>query len=149
MKLSRNSIFQFSFFSLIILLLGSTFNALAAANSVPISYADDITLPIDQSQFFPSICAGIQFQNVIYASDSNHGNVQGSDKNDLIFGTNGNDKILGKAGDDCILGGGGDDEIMGMDGNDILDGGDGFDTIKGGVGDDTCVNGEDVSSCEF
>jgi Ca2+-binding RTX toxin-like protein len=149
MKRSLKSITQFSLISLIILLIGSTFSALAAANSVPISYADDITLPIDQSQFFPGICAGIQIQNVIYASESPNGNVQGSDGNDLIFGTNGNDKILGKAGDDCILGGGGDDEIMGMDGNDILDGGDGFDIIKGGIGDDTCVNGEDVSSCEF
>lgn len=149
MKPLHKSIVKFSFFSLIILLLGSTFSALAAANSVPISYADDITLPIDQSQFFPGVCAGIQIQNVIYASESPSGNIQGSDKNDLIFGTNGNDKILGKAGDDCILGGDGDDEIMGMDGNDILDGGDGFDTIKGGIGDDTCVNGEDVSSCEF
>lgn len=145
----QKSIVKFSFLSLIILLLGSTFSALAAANSVPISYADDITLTIDQTQFFPSICAGIQIQNVIYASESLNGNIQGTDQNDLIFGTNGNDKILGKAGDDCILGGGGDDEIMGMDGNDILDGGDGFDTIKGGIGDDTCVNGEDVSSCEF
>jgi Ca2+-binding RTX toxin-like protein len=149
MKFPNQSIIRISLFCLLLLIIGTSVSALAAANTVPVSYADDITIPIDQNQFYPSICAGITIQNVIYAIENPQPVIQGTEMNDLIFGTDDGEKILGKGGDDCILGNGGNDKLLGMEGNDVLDGGDGYDTLKGGSGDDNCFNGENVSLCEF
>ena len=135
---------SFIFFSAIMIIL-SMFNAIAASNYVPTTYAMDKTFPIDQNQFVPAICKNIVFDNIISGS----GKIQGTPGNDLIFGSDGDDDIKGVNGDDCILGGGGNDLIFGQNGDDIIDGGPGEDTIDGGPGNDTCLNGENVSSCEY
>ncbi len=140
----RKKILNLSMIGLVILILTSTFGALAAANSVPVSYAMDTTFPIDQNQFIPQQCRGIIFDDIIYGA----GDINGGPRNDLIFGSSGNDNIRGGNGDDCIIGGGGDDYIRGQNGDDFLDGGPGNDRLEGGPGNDTCINGEDLTNCE-
>jgi len=140
----RKKILNVSMIGLAIVLIISTYSALAAANTVPMSYAMDTTIPIDQSQFIPSQCAGMTFDNIIVGS----GDINGGSRNDLIYGGPGNDNIRGGMGDDCIIGGGGDDTLRGQNGDDILVGGSGYDIIEGGPGYDTCFFGDDVKECE-
>lgn len=140
----RRIITRLSFFGISILTILVTVGAIAAANFVPVSYAMDTTLPIDQNQFFPSQCAGMNFDNIIHGS----GDIAGGPGNDLIYGSSGNDNIRGGMGDDCIIGGGGDDTLRGQNGNDVLVGGSGFDVIEGGPGYDICYYGDDVKECE-
>jgi Ca2+-binding RTX toxin-like protein len=147
----RKNFIQFLYFSLMVLLLGSAVGALAASNTVPISYADDINIAIDQSIFLPTQCATMRFDNVIYGEKDLLNPITiiiGTDRNDLIYGTNGNDEIYGDNGHDCIIGGGGDDKLFGDNGKDVLVGGPGFDYIRGGNGTDLCYFGEDVDECE-
>ncbi len=132
--------------SLIIVVLLNPFGAFSAANTIPVSYAMDIRIPIHQSHLVPAICVGTIYTNVIQGS----GNIQGTSGNDLIFGSDGYDNISGGGGNDCILAGGGWLDIINGDaGDDVIDGGSGFDIISGGDGIDTCYNGEWVGSCEF
>jgi len=140
----RKIITRISFLALAFLTILSTLGAIAAANAVPVSYAMDTTIPIDQSQFIPSQCAGMTFDNIIVGS----GDINGGSRNDLIYGGPGNDNIRGGMGDDCIIGGGGDDTLRGQNGDDILVGGSGYDIIEGGPGYDTCFFGDDVKECE-
>jgi len=140
----RRKISRISFFGLAFLVIFSTIGAIAAANSIPVSYAMDTTIPIDQSQFLPPQCAGMTFDNIIVGS----GNIDGGTGNDLIYGSSGDDNIRGGMGDDCIIGGGGNDTLRGQNGNDVLVGGSGFDIIEGGPGYDTCFYGDDVKDCE-
>ena len=137
-------IFNVSMIGLAIVLIIGTYSALAAANTVPVSYAMDILIPIEQSQLIPSQCAGMVFDNII--ADS--GDIAGGPGNDLIYGSSGDDKIRGGMGDDCIIGGGGDDTLRGQNGDDVLVGGSGFDVIEGGPGYDLCYYGDDVKECE-
>ncbi len=74
--------------------------------------------------------------------------LQGTAKNDLIFGEGGSDLIYGNTGGDVIYGGeendtlfgeGGSDTLHGEGGNDLLIGGAGNDTINGGAGVDTYI----------
>jgi Ca2+-binding RTX toxin-like protein len=141
----RKKILNGSMIGLVIVLIISTYSALASANTVPVSYAMDTTIPIDQSQFIPWQCAGMTFDNIIIGS----GNINGGPGNDLIYGSVGNDNIRGGMGDDCIIGGGGDDTLRGQNGDDVLVGGSGFDVIEGGPGYDTCFYGNDVKECEI
>lgn len=140
----RKKILNVSMIGLAIVLIFSTFSALAAANTVPVSYAMDTSIPIDQSQFLPPQCAGMTFDRTIVGS----GDINGGPGNDLIYGSPGNDNIRGGMGDDCIIGGGGDDTLRGQNGDDVLVGGSGYDTIEGGAGYDTCYFGDDVKQCE-
>ncbi|QBF33210.1 calcium-binding protein [Thalassococcus sp. S3] len=77
--------------------------------------------------------------------------IEGTDRNDQLFGTAGYDIIFGLGGNDYIVGGGdgdqlygnsGDDFILGNEGDDLLSGGSGNDTLNGGAGRDL-VDGED------
>lgn len=140
----RKKILNVSMIGLAIILIISTYSALAAANTVPVSYAMDTTIPIDQSLFLPPQCGGMTFDNIIVGS----GVINGGPNNDLIYGSAGNDDIRGGMGDDCIIGGGGDDILRGQNGDDILAGGSGYDIIEGGPGYDTCYYGDDVKDCE-
>ena len=126
------------------MILLNAVDALAAANTVPVTYASDQTIPIDQNQFIPSQCAGMTFDNIIVGS----GNINGGPGNDLIYGSPGNDNIRGGNGDDCIIGGGGNDTLRGQNGDDVLIGGSGYDIIEGGPGYDICFYGDDVKDCE-
>jgi Ca2+-binding RTX toxin-like protein len=136
---------RISYIVLGIMILFSAISALAAANTVPITYASDTTIMIDQNQFIPSLCAGIAFDNIIVGA----GDISGGPGNDLIYGSSGDDNVRGGNGHDCILGGGGNDTLRGQNGDDILIGGSGFDIIEGGPGYDTCMYGDDVKDCEM
>ena len=143
-KMVRNKIIRLIAYGFFFTMILSAISAIAAANSVPVSYAMDITIPIDQNHFIPSQCAGMTFDNIITGS----GSINGSSRNDLIYGGPGNDNIRGGMGDDCIIGGGGNDTLRGQNGDDVLIGGSGFDIIEGGPGYDTCYYGDDVKECE-
>ena len=140
----RKKILNVSMIGMAIVLIISTYSAIAAANTVPVSFAMDTTIPIDQSQFLPPQCAGMTFVYIIVGS----GDINGGPNNDLIYGGPGNDNIRGGMGDDCIIGGGGDDTLRGQNGDDVLVGGSGYDVIEGGPGYDTCYYGDDVKDCE-
>lgn len=137
-------LFHLLFVGILVIVITSTFSALAASNTVPVSYAMDTTIPIDHNQFIPPQCAGMKFDNIIYGS----GTINGGPGNDLIYGSPGNDNIRGGMGDDCIVGGGGNDILRGQNGNDVLIGGSGYDIIEGGPGYDICYFGDDVKECE-
>jgi Ca2+-binding RTX toxin-like protein len=67
--------------------------------------------------------------------------VQGSAKNDVLYGNDAANTLNGGAGDDYLDAGGGDDVVQGGSGQDLLRGGYGADWILGG----SMVNG----CCEF
>lgn len=140
----RKNFLNVSMIGLAIFLIISTVSALAAANSVPVSYAMDTTIPIDQSQLLPPQCTGMTFDRIIVGS----GDINGGSGNDLIYGSLGDDNIRGGMGDDCIIGAGGNDTLRGQNGDDVLVGGTGYDIIEGGPGYDTCFYGDDVKECE-
>jgi hypothetical protein len=81
----RKIITRISFLALAFLTILSTLGAIAAANAVPVSYAMDTAIPIDQSQFLPPLCAGMIFDNIIVGS----GDINGGPNNDLIYGSPG------------------------------------------------------------
>lgn len=151
MKIANLFIMRLSLFGFLLLIIGTSVSALAAANTVPVSYADDISIPIDQTQFLPPQCEGMSFDNTIYGEQDDINSITiilGTKNNDLIYGTPGADEIHGGNGKDCIVGGDGDDILFGDNGNDVLIGGSGFDIIYGGNGKDNCYLGESVFDCE-
>lgn len=75
-------------------------------------------------------------------------NINGTFRNDVIYGDEEPNSFFGSLGDDTLSGGSGDDVMIGWDGNDILDGGTDIDALDGGSGDDRCANGETETSCE-
>src|SRR3989338_8617965 len=121
------AVLGFSFLALAVLVVGAAITALAAANTVSITYAG---AQVGQSRIAadnlkPGICAATLTTIVT--------NGNGTNGNDLILGTAGNDsggsQLLGGQGDDCLLGGDGDDRLNGGGGNDGCDGGAGADTF--------------------
>jgi Ca2+-binding RTX toxin-like protein len=140
--------------ALIVLVLVSILSAAAAANIVPSTRADDVSLGArTANQLKPPQCT-MNLTNIVRCTGT--ALCSGTAANDLILGTPGNDtgangRIVGGAGDDCILGGAGDDDLRGQGGNDIILGGDGNDTINGGAGTDICYGGagtDTFSGCE-
>jgi len=80
--------------------------------------------------------------------DGGNDTINGSGRDDVLYGDNesvsplsipGNDVIHAGAGDDSVFGGDGNDQLFGDDGNDSLNGGDGADFVNGGAGDDMAV----------
>lgn len=74
--------------------------------------------------------------NAIYGAiraEDSGGELNGTEKADVLFGGSGNDMINGGASHDWLIGG---------EGNDVLDGGSGDDCLEGGLGDDTYVFGK-------
>ncbi|MCE2510818.1 MAG: hypothetical protein J4G10_07585 [Alphaproteobacteria bacterium] len=72
--------------------------------------------------------------------------LEGSPRNDFLYGLGGDDVLEGLGGDDWLEGGDGNDRLAGGDGNDrlaggagddVLEGGPGMDWLEGGAGDDT------------
>lgn len=68
--------------------------------------------------------------------------INGSARNDTLFGSAGSDLLAGKGGDDIVFGYAGDDRLYGGLGNDLVDGGEGYDEIRGRDGNDTLIGGE-------
>lgn len=74
--------------------------------------------------------------------------INGTKKNDILYGTNADDTMNGKAGNDVLYGGWGDDRLYGSTGNDKLYGGDGDDKLYGEKGNDVLYgnDGDDYLS---
>jgi Ca2+-binding RTX toxin-like protein len=144
---------QLAVFALVALVLVSILTAAAAANIVPVTRADDLSLGARTAdQIKPSQCT-MALTNIVICSGI--GICNGTGGNDLFLGTAGDDtggtRITGGNGADCILGGAGIDDLRGQGGNDIILGGDGDDTINGGAGTDICYGGAGTdifSNCE-
>ncbi|MDJ0712964.1 MAG: calcium-binding protein [Prochloraceae cyanobacterium] len=62
--------------------------------------------------------------------------VNGTNRDDRLFGTSGADTVNGFAGNDLLVGRNGNDRLNGGGGNDILNGGFGINTLNGGAGFD-------------
>ncbi len=58
-------------------------------------------------------------------------NLDGTEKDDAIYGLTGNDEIVGFDGADVIFAGAGSDIVYGQDGNDYIEGNKGADVIHG------------------
>ena len=100
---------------------------------------DNIKYAFDNPELFKDL-----FDELSQLSDSlNNIVIEGTNENDRpLNGTSRNDVIYGKDGDDLILGGHGNDVIYGQGGNDDLYGGFEDDTLVGGVGRDALYGGE-------
>lgn len=68
----------------------------------------------------------------VYVDDN--GELNGTEKPDVLFGSDGTDKLSGGESHDWLIGGAGDD---------ILDGGSGNDCLEGGLGNDVYIFGRD------
>ena len=95
---------------------------------------------------------GLASYDYIEGNNDHDINLQGTNKNDLIFGERGNDYIKGGKGEDILLGddgkdtlvgGEGSDDVLGGKGNDSLIGEGGADYLEGGSGYDTYIAAKD------
>jgi Ca2+-binding RTX toxin-like protein len=116
------------------LLLVNIFEALATANYVGATAADDLRVVINANALKPPECAALNLSVVIVGS----GTFSGGGTNALILGSAGADTIRGQGGSDCVVGGGGNDDLRGGSGTEVLIGGPGADTLNGGAGGDVC-----------
>lgn len=120
---------KFALALLVVVILGATVTAFAAANSVPITRVGQQIIAINANALKPTECAALNLNNIVVCPPLG-GNCTGSTGSDLIIGSPYADTISGGKGDDCILGGGGDDNISGDQGTDVCIGGPGNDTFK-------------------
>jgi|Deesub1362A_J573_1020465.scaffolds.fasta_scaffold00787_4 Ca2+-binding RTX toxin-like protein len=127
---------------LLALVLSTITWAIAASNTVPLSYADDDSFPVTANDLKPSDCASLNLAAVVSGS----GFVFGTSANELILGSSGADLIFAGGGDDCVMGGGGADFIFGGSGDDVLLGMAGNDYLSGDGGTDICNGGSGVDS---
>jgi Ca2+-binding RTX toxin-like protein len=135
-------IFIIAFGTLIIMTLTS---AIAAANTVADSGADDTSRAITPNDLKPPECASISVTNLVVGS----GTLNGSNANDLILGSSGADSANAKQGDDCVVTGDGDDTLKGGNDDDILLGGGGDDDLRGENGaNDICDGGPGTDSSD-
>jgi hypothetical protein len=111
---------------LVLLITVSAISALAAANTVPPTAADEIVLPINANALKPPECAGLNLTDVIVWQPG----MARDRAPTLILGSPNADTIRGGKGGDCILGGGGDDLLDGDQGSDVCIGGPGADTFQ-------------------
>lgn len=135
-------IFIIAFGSLIIMTLSS---AIAAANTVAGSAADDSSRSITPNDLAPPECASLNLTNLVVGS----GNFNGTNNNDLILGSSGADSANAKSGDDCVFLGDGDDTLKGGNDNDVLLGGGGDDDLRGEKGtNDYCYGGSGTDTSD-
>lgn len=73
---------------------------------------------------------------VIVGGDGTDEILNGTSKNDGLFGAGGSDLLVGLAGDDFLVGDGGNDVLLAGRGSDVLVGSDGSDVLWGGRGID-------------
>lgn len=131
MRKRRFFIVLFVFFVMIVMV--SSY-AMAAANTVPVTALEDITMTINISNV-PVECVGMTF-------------VKGKD--DLIFqppydGGNGNDCLVGTTGNDTMNGGPGNDVLVGNGGQDTLNGGQGNNDVCWGTCQSTFIGCEVIN----
>ena len=112
------------------LILFSTIFAIAANNTVPVTYLTDQTSIITVNDLKPSACSAINLTAIRYCPTTG-GVCPGTnpDASELVIGSTAEDDIDSGKGDDCILGGGGNDQLKGEQGIDICIGGSGTDSF--------------------
>jgi hypothetical protein len=124
--------------ALAVLSIAGLVTAVAAANTVVASHADDMTVPITPNSLAPAECSAvITVTRLVVGS----GAFSGTSASELILGSPGDDNISGGGGTDCILGGGGNDTLTGGSVTDVLMGGPGTDTLQGANGNDWLYGG--------
>jgi Ca2+-binding RTX toxin-like protein len=114
-----------------VIVVAASMTAVAAANTVPPTRVDNLSVSYQINHLRPSACAGLSLTNLVTGS----GTLTGTSGNDLILAGPGADSIDGLGGSDCIVGGAGDDALTGGDDSDICVGGDGSDTFSGCEGE--------------
>ena len=90
---------------------------------------------------------GVVDRDNVMTSGAGNDTLNGSNRNDLLYGDDGDDELRGGAGNDLLYGGTGNDWLYGQAGDDTLVGGTGNDHLEGGEGNDTYIfskgDGED------
>ena len=104
------------------LILFSMIFAIAATNTVPVTYLTDQTSIITANDLKPAACSSINLTSIFYCPPSG-GACNATDQSELVIGSPAIDDIQSGKGDDCILGGGGNDSIRGEQGIDVCIGG--------------------------
>jgi Ca2+-binding RTX toxin-like protein len=129
--------------TLLLLFPVAIYGVYAAANTVPQTTADDVSVPISITDLLPAECGSLGITRI---ENPVTGQVRGSGINTMFLGTSGNDTITGKNGADCLVGGDGDDVLTGGQGGDVLLGGAGNDKLDGGQGTDVCYGGSGTNT---
>jgi Ca2+-binding RTX toxin-like protein len=107
-----------------VLAVATLATALAGANTVPVTHAEDVVRSIGPNELKPSACSGIALTATVVGTS-------GTGANELVLGGPSVDSILAMGGNDCVLGGGGADVIDGGPGNDVCLGGPDLDSFLG------------------
>lgn len=68
--------------------------------------------------------------------------IDGSSRQDFLFGFRQNTVFFARGGDDFVFGGSGNDQLNGDDGNDVLTGNRGSDILRSGDGNDVLLGGD-------
>ena len=82
---------------------------------------------------------GVVDRDNVMTSGAGNDTLNGSNRNDLLYGDDGDDEIHSGEGDDVLYGGTGNDRLYAEAGDDLLVGGTGNDYLRGGEGNDTYV----------
>ncbi|MGD1944636.1 MAG: fasciclin domain-containing protein [Leptolyngbyaceae cyanobacterium] len=106
----------------------------AAANGI-VQGIDSVLIPLDIPDNDVQIIDGSSRQDFLFGFRQDTV-VLAQDGADFVFGGSGNDQLNGDDGDDVLVGNGGRDILRSGDGNDFLSGGDEADLLFGGEGDD-------------
>jgi Ca2+-binding RTX toxin-like protein len=126
--MNKRPIFWLAIFILTLLIVTGVLTAVAAANNVAISRAEDVNAGSRNANLLKPPQCTMNLTNIVVCPAT--GTCTGTANNDLILGSSGGQTIRGGAGDDCIVGGGGNDKINGQGGTDVCIGGPGTDTFS-------------------
>jgi Ca2+-binding RTX toxin-like protein len=88
----------------------------------------------------PSLLEGTGRDDAIFGGAFND-TLNGRNGDDVLLAGEGDDSLYGGNGSDTLLAGAGNDRLFGGNGNDILAGGDGDDLLVGGAGNDSLFGG--------
>ncbi len=113
---------------LVLIVVAGVLSAVAAANNVAISRAEDLNAGSRTANLLKPPQCTMNLTNIVVCAAN--GTCTGTKNNDLILDSSAKHTIRGGAGDDCILGGDGNDTINGQGGTDVCIGGAGTDTFS-------------------
>jgi Ca2+-binding RTX toxin-like protein len=124
----NRSFLRLAYIAMAGLILFSMIFAIAATNTVPVTYLTDQTSIIAANDLKPAACSSINLTSIFYCPTSG-GACDATDESELVIGSPAIDDIRSGKGDDCILGGGGNDSIRGEQNTDVCIGGSGTDSF--------------------
>jgi Ca2+-binding RTX toxin-like protein len=116
---------------------------------IPVQYEDRTKKLTFSTQILPSPSSPVPHARVIFGASVSEADINGSSRDDRLYGGAGNDTVSGGDGDDYLEGNADNDTLKGGKGKDELEGGQGDDTLIGGSGDDKLYGGKGSDSYRF